>query len=447
MNKISKIMAAFLCFLLTAGLAMAESVQPIRMWKESTGSGFPTFLASVIEHKMGDAEKIYTAKLGEVAYVYAKSIEGGKYLNLVPAEFRTSDGYSKLFREKNGLTAETISTRDFRIRGQGKGFWLPVYTTPSSAEVSGVSAGSTAGATATQVATSDQSGAIATLKADLSQLTKVVASIEAKQNPQMVAAVNAALDRINARFAKMESEFVTSNELAKMVADMQAEMKDILAGYLSTSAEAQKKFEGVVTGRLDGQEKRLTTMEENIGNNAVGITVASLILVVCIGIAIFLRRQGKENLQFKGAVDERLTGVEVSVVGLERQHGELRSFQLRHTEQLNGLSKDVEDVAQKLSPFAFDQTVVSAAALRKLDIGESLDVEVSHRIQVGHQVWVLQVKRLEENKFEVIGASRQDDQFVPLFAEAKFVAKAIRLAAESGRLLDSALEQSAVKVA
>jgi len=110
----------------------ATAAEGVRVWQNSAGAGFPQFHAAMVANGHANDQAISTNALGLQAFVFAQS---NGYLERVPEANRNPTSYAALFRRWNGLSSEVISVEQFRAKGSGNGFWLPVLDSPAAAPV------------------------------------------------------------------------------------------------------------------------------------------------------------------------------------------------------------------------------------------------------------------------------------------------------------------------
>tara|TARA_B100000508_G_scaffold73989_1_gene57605 strand:- start:1629 stop:3326 length:1698 start_codon:yes stop_codon:yes gene_type:complete len=127
MNMIRVLVAIIGLSLMAVSATAAEGV---RVWQNSAGAGFTQFYAAMKENGHANDQAISTNALGLVAFTFA---QGNGHLERVPEANRNPQSYAALFRRWNGLSSEVISVAQFRAKGAGNGFWLPILDSPAAA--------------------------------------------------------------------------------------------------------------------------------------------------------------------------------------------------------------------------------------------------------------------------------------------------------------------------
>lgn len=121
MKPFRQLLIAFVCLITMAVGASAQD--RVRIWQQAAGANFPAFVSAMQQNGLADDNHISTMGLGQAAYAFAAQ-QG--HLKLVPAGNRGEASYARLFLRWNGLPEGRISLAQFRAKGQGTGFWLPV---------------------------------------------------------------------------------------------------------------------------------------------------------------------------------------------------------------------------------------------------------------------------------------------------------------------------------
>jgi hypothetical protein len=410
-NKVWFLVLVLLSYTLLVGVAGAQ--ERIRVFELSSGPSFGEFQARMQEAGLLDGDRVATSVLGTVAWRFAQEND---YLRLVPASNRTEDSYVELFKRWNGL-GETITLTEFRRKGQGAGFWLPIARPVARTH------------TTTVLSTTELVQSLRDLQQQVEGLTGV--------GQEGVTLLRGRVTQLSEQLG----ELTTSNASLQGALHL---LEERLAGDLSRRALRTDEVIDEVNTRLQSEigslNSRLQVVERTVTNhgarldrverqvssqNAVGWKTVALIAFLFMLVPVYLAwRWANKNHPDNLKIYEKITRVEKRQEGLEKdQRGVVEALALAQTRM-----RDVELGAYGVQ---FSPDLVSRDRLEAMKNGEKVTLTVTDEQDHKFLVEVIKGEKVTLSGVQRRKGGGQESMTVPL---STHVPSLIAKAAREGRL-------------
>ncbi len=366
---VKKILSLFVTLLLLVG--GSANAAEMRIWQSASSQGLPSFYKAMESNGWAIAGSGFRVDaLTHLAFEHAKTNK------LVSDDQR--DEFAKLFRERNGLQAETISVEQFTTIGAGKGFYVG-----SLADLGRVTNSTVVPPVAKET--------VSTEVADIERLRGEVIALSNKEGKtsQDVALLTSKLDmlnkslqegqkqatslatRVDAAVKQFKSIDATIDQKVKTQVDDSVEpMKVVTLGLAQRFSQLQENFKTLVT-----QGKKVDALVAVVDKTIVyTMTGFGLVTIALIFLAFKQGAVGKKVIR----LEKGFTGFTPKMEGIRRQIGDL--------------GQDVKELTERtaeLSDVQFAPDNVGLMELELLSYGR--EYAVSWKGRCGEDVFVVNI--------------------------------------------------------